>query len=105
MPTEITNQNPAERQKDYEVIIMMKHEFEVTWFRFEDGHERDTMISKSRTFDTYDKAKLFLLKRMQVISCIYWAGGMVEDEMGNIILDITSDGDITEKRNIKGRIL
>ena len=79
--------------------------FEVTWFRFEHGHERDAMTSKSRTFDTYDKAKSFLLKRMQVISGIYWAGGMVEDEIGNIILDITSDGDIEEKRNIKGRIL
>jgi len=84
---------------------MMKHEFKVTWFRFEHGHEWDAMTSKSRTFDTYDKAKSFLLKRMQVISGIYWAGGMVEDEMENIILEITSDGNIEEKRNIKGRIL
>ena len=84
---------------------MMKHEFEVIWFRFEHGHEWDAMTSKSRTFDTYDKAKSFRLKRMQVISGIYWAGGTIEDEMGNIILEITSDGDVEEKRKIKGRIL
>ncbi len=79
--------------------------FEVTWYRFEHGHEWDAMVSKSRSFDSYKKAKAFLLKRLQVISGIYWAGGMVEDEKGNIILDITSEGDIEERRNINGRII
>lgn len=68
--------------------------FEVTWFRFEHGHEWDAMLSKSRTFNTYDKAKSFLLKRMQVISGLYWAGGMIEDEKGNNLFDITSEGAI-----------
>lgn len=71
--------------------------YDVTWFRFEHGCESDAMISKSRSFDSFDKAKMFLLKRMQLISGLYWAGGFVEDSNGNLLFDISSDCQIVEK--------
>ena len=71
-------------------------EYTATWFRFEHGHESDMMVSKSRAFSTYDKAKQFIMNRMRVISALYWAGGMITDKNENIVFNITSSGDVEE---------
>lgn len=70
--------------------------FTAVWHRFTHGHEWDPMDCKTREFDTYEKAKAFLLGRLERISGIYWAGGCVVDDQGTWLLDITSEGEIEE---------
>ena len=68
--------------------------YEVTWFRFEHGHEHDGMIAKSRRFEDLEKAISFLRKRMMIISPLYWAGAQITDFNEKIVYDVTSEGRI-----------
>ena len=63
-------------------------EYTVTWNRYKYGNESDPWVTDCKYFDNKEKAIEFLDKKVKRIRGIYWAGGQVEDEKGNIIHEI-----------------
>jgi hypothetical protein len=65
--------------------------YTVSWHRYPNGIEGQSMTCKSKGFEDIEKAIDFLNKKANAIRGIYWAGGYVEDEKFNIIHEILAD--------------
>lgn len=69
--------------------------YRVFWFRYESGYAFQLTIANSRDFDSYPLAISFLERRFYVISSVYWAGGYIEDDIGNILYEISPYGEVS----------
>lgn len=70
----------------------------VFWSYYPNGDEYDEVVTDSCDVDSVEQGIEVLIEKSNEFSGIYWAGGSVEDNNGNIFYEITSDNDHFDNR-------